>query len=269
MAYPPAEMEKWPEKHQNCARKYGYKSWELWIAETEAERGELICGSMAGVKAGEPHPCKAKPMGNGRCRRHGGKTPGGPASKNWQHGKYSRLFPTLPDRLQDAANRAYNDPDYLATRKEIALLEAREEELLGRLTTGESGASWQEVGDLVVHLGQCLEDPEKASEAPSILSALREVAQKGLSDIALWREVQEVMESKRRMKDTERKRLEAMQVMMEARAVEAIIRRLLSIVTQHLKDVEVLDKILKEAEAEFVAAPKKARLLRRPGNVDS
>jgi hypothetical protein len=200
-------------------------------------------------------------MPNGRCRQHGGKTPVGPASPNWEHGGYSRLFPTLPQRLQESANRAYNDPEYLATRKAIALLEAREEELLGKLDTGESGTAWGQAAIIVEAMMSCVMEQGDITQMPELVRQLRDQIRRGSADFYSWREISQVMEDKRRMKETERKRLEAMQAMMEAKAVVAIIQRLLGIVKNHLHDTTVLRNILLEVDREFVARPRAAGAL--------
>ncbi|WP_439619372.1 HGGxSTG domain-containing protein [Hyphomonas sp.] len=48
---------------------------------------ECICGAR--TRAGVP--CKARPMRNGRCRMHGGTSPGAQKGNRnaWKHGQYS------------------------------------------------------------------------------------------------------------------------------------------------------------------------------------
>jgi hypothetical protein len=46
-----------------------------------------------GAKTRKKTPCQAPAMPNGRCRTHGGKSPGapcGPANGNYRHGQYTK-----------------------------------------------------------------------------------------------------------------------------------------------------------------------------------
>ncbi|WP_439619368.1 HGGxSTG domain-containing protein [Hyphomonas sp.] len=44
-----------------------------------------------GAKTRQGHPCPSWSMPNGRCRMHGGTSPGAPKGNRnaWKHGKYS------------------------------------------------------------------------------------------------------------------------------------------------------------------------------------
>ena len=46
---------------------------------------------VCGAKTRSGNPCQARPMPNGRCRMHGGKSPGAPTGNQnaFKHGKYS------------------------------------------------------------------------------------------------------------------------------------------------------------------------------------
>src|SRR5690349_13713695 len=94
-----------------------------------------ICGAKTKTGA----PCKGAPMPNGRCRLHGGKTPSGIASPQYKTGRYSRVLPT---RLQSRYDAARTDAALLELRDDISLLDARLEDLLSRVDTGESGVLW-------------------------------------------------------------------------------------------------------------------------------
>ncbi|MDP7098055.1 MAG: HGGxSTG domain-containing protein [Rhodospirillales bacterium] len=46
-----------------------------------------------GAKTRRETPCQSAAMPNGRCRMHGGKSPGapcGPANGNYRHGRYTK-----------------------------------------------------------------------------------------------------------------------------------------------------------------------------------
>lgn len=66
------------------------------------------------------NPC----VGRKRCRMHGGTQPVGVASVHYKHGKDSR-YALLPEGVAARFRRATEDPDWLSTHAEIALLLAR------------------------------------------------------------------------------------------------------------------------------------------------
>ena len=83
---------------------------------------------LCGAKTRSGSACQNRPMPNGRCRMHGGKSLGGIASPNFKHGGYSKF---LPVRLGDNYQEAMADPELLALRDDIALLDARVHDLMG------------------------------------------------------------------------------------------------------------------------------------------
>lgn len=45
-----------------------------------------------GARTRSGTPCRKAAMPNGRCRLHGGKTPSGPDSPHYRHGRYANVF---------------------------------------------------------------------------------------------------------------------------------------------------------------------------------
>src|SRR5918992_3274075 len=85
-------------------------------------------------------PCERSPVrGRTRCRVHGGKTPVGPACKQYRVGRYSTY---LPERLRERYEQAEGDAELLSLRSEVALTDACLIDLLARVDTGESGQRW-------------------------------------------------------------------------------------------------------------------------------
>lgn len=60
-----------------------------------------ICGAKL---RGKDKICQKAPMANGRCMLHGGKTPSGPDSANYKHGRYAEAFKgKLAGKFQSAS----------------------------------------------------------------------------------------------------------------------------------------------------------------------
>src|SRR5262245_14503330 len=111
--------------------------------ETEKPHG----GSMqctAKSKRSQQQCQKAVTPGRQVCHIHGGKTPAGIASASFKHGRYSKYLPT---RMLASYNQALRDQS-LTLFGEVALLQARIDDLLPRVDTGESGKRWQELRTL-------------------------------------------------------------------------------------------------------------------------
>jgi hypothetical protein len=60
----------------------------------KASRPAFLDAPRCGAKTRKGTPCKAPAMANGRCRMHGGPSPGAPKGNRnaWKHGFYSAEF---------------------------------------------------------------------------------------------------------------------------------------------------------------------------------
>ena len=94
------------------------------------------CGSKL-RNSDPPRYCQQRPVpGKTRCRLHGGASLLGPSHPSFVHGRYSSDLPaSLAARLQVGLA----DPELLSLRAEMALLDARNGELLAAIKDGEAG----------------------------------------------------------------------------------------------------------------------------------
>src|SRR3954452_17185048 len=95
---------------------------------------------QCGAKTRSGAPCRTRPMPNGRCRMHGGKSLAGAASPAFKTGRHSTY---LPVRLLAGYQEAERDPELLALRDEIALIDSRLADVLSRVDSGESSRIWR------------------------------------------------------------------------------------------------------------------------------
>lgn len=154
-------------------------------------------------------------MPNGRCYRHGGSTPVGPASVHFKHGRHSLLMRDIAG-LGDHYARALADPDRLRLDSEIALVDARVSDLLQRCS-------------LASKSGQSID--------------------------TLWPVLNEQIEQRRKLVDTESKRLKDLHAMVSIDRVLALVAYLSDSVKRHVTDPKALTgifadmrKMLKPAE---------------------
>src|SRR5512137_3225662 len=73
------------------------------------------------------------------CHWHGGRSPRGLAHPSTRTGRFSK---DLPTRMLANYQAALADPEMLALSEELAVVTAREADLIARVDTGEAGAVW-------------------------------------------------------------------------------------------------------------------------------
>ena len=176
----------------------------LVVQHTEAQVGRAICGG----KKSDNTPCTQHPLKDReRCKFHGGRSPRGVESPHYRGKGWSR---DLPTRLSDRVRAGVENPDLISMREELALVDARMGELLERLTTGESGDAWLEVTRIAARIRKVVDDQpgnwfDEIDQALGELAACVEAAS---SDTQVWQDLHQVLEQRRRIADTERKREE-------------------------------------------------------------
>jgi hypothetical protein len=201
--------------------------------------------------------CKAKSKRTGeQCRRravtgyevcqvHGGVTPSGVASPHWKTGAQSRIMPT---RLLERYGESLTDPDLLALRKEIALCDARLDDLLQRVDTNEAGALWSGLRQAYNNL-TAANDAGDAVAAASALNDIGRYISRGQGDYAAWGEIAHWQEHRRRLSETEAKRLVSMQQMISSEKAMALITSIGLIIKRHVTDRDALRAIVQELRA--------------------
>lgn len=174
-----APQQGWPDQYDQIAIAAGFPSWQQWIDQLEVQRGRSICGGK-GRQALKP--CERPPLaGRTRCRLHGGKTLIGAANPAYKHGEYSAAF---PDGMLDDYLASLNDPEYMSLRKQIALSETREKELLRKLRgEGTSQLGLKFLRDRAADAATLIERIERWKEVPTEVKGL----------ILLWREAMDIL----------------------------------------------------------------------------
>jgi hypothetical protein len=195
-----------------------------------------VCG--ANLKKGGQ--CKGKAMQNGRCRLHGGLTPSGVASPHFQTGRYSKY---LPERMLERYQEAQTDAELVELREEISLTDARLADLLKKVDTGESGALWAKVQKHFDKYAELRHKTEKFVEAEKEFNTLESYIQAGISDRYAWAEIAAQVEQRRKLVESEGKRLKDMQQSITAEKAMTLIAALAGIVRKHVTDRNTLAAI--------------------------
>lgn len=177
--------------------------------------------------------CKrAAAPGRNVCAIHGGKSPRGLASPSTTHGAYSKA---LPSRLLADFETARADPELLELRTQIGLVDARIVDVLRLVDSGESGSRWRDLNAA----WKMYRDGVKAKDPDAMAAALGSVGQAidaGEGDWRAWREVATLVEQRRRLVDTERRRLVDLRQLVTSEQLLLVSHALLKVVLDHVGD---------------------------------
>ena len=179
-------------------------------------------------------------MSNGRCRMHGGKSLRGLAATdqraNLRHSKY------IPGRLLERYQTAAADSELLELRQEVALVDARLSDLLQRVDTGESGKLWADVFSTWEDMKTAVaaKDKKKQQQAAAKLDAL---ISRGASDYQAWSEIQIIIEQRRKLVESERKRLVDMQQYITSQQAMTLVAAMIGIIKENVRDRDTLQNI--------------------------
>jgi hypothetical protein len=185
-------------------------------------------------------PCKEPAMrGQSVCYHHGGKSLRGIASPRYKTGEYSKYLPTA---MAKDYIRVLNDPELLACRRDIALNEARLLDVLKRVSAGESGKLWLLLDSTYEAMLEAKAKGDGA-EVAAKLNMLGDLIKRGKGDYAAWGEIREIMEAGRKLRETEHKRLIAMQQMITNEQAMNLVAALVGTVRSHISDRATLAAI--------------------------
>jgi hypothetical protein len=190
-------------------------------------------------------PCRSYAMrGQQVCRMHGGKSLRGPGHPNFQTGRYSMV---LPSRLLARYRDAEEDAELTSLRSELALVDARLADVLSRVDTGESGARWWAL--LKAHRAfrhaKASGDITKMQEA---LAAFETHLAAGGQDYETWHDVCQLIEQRRKLADSETRRLVTLQQMISAEQAMLMMGVIVDTIARHITDRQVLSNIVTDLQ---------------------
>jgi hypothetical protein len=177
------------------------------------------------------------------CHYHGGAAPVGPAAPNWRHGRHSRY---LPLDLRAAFQATLADPNRLALDAEIALVDARLGQLLAGLEAN-GAARWPEAAAAMRAYDAAQAAADRAGMHAAV-ATLRDVISRGAAACEAWRELHVAINQRRRLVDSERRRLETAQSTMTAEQAMTFVGALAASVKAHVTDRKALAAISADIE---------------------
>lgn len=189
--------------------------------------------------------CKRHAVPGGtKCKIHGGGSLKGVATPAFKTGRYSKY---LPQRLTERYQEAVSDDELLALRDDIALLDSRVADLLGRVDRGEAGRLWTEAKSAFRDLKSAMQGKDSTALLKAV-DSLDGVLGRGLSDYAAWNEIHSLLDQRRKLVESERKRLVEMQQMVTSEQAVMLVSVLLDSVRRNVTDRNTLSTI----QADFI-----------------
>lgn len=176
------------------------------------------------------------------CRSHGAGYPSRPGGLNDGQIADARHVKHLPNRLLDKFEEFLTDPEYVSMREEVALVDTRIAERLEMLSSSDTEAAWVKVRQVAIILdGDNISAEDIVKCRASLARAFEAVA-----DNEVWTEVLELIERRRRLADTERRRIVDAQQMLTIQEANVLVATLMNIVMKHVKDPEIRRAIADE-----------------------
>lgn len=204
-----------------------------------------------GAKTREGTPCKRWAMPNGRCSKHGGKSLSGIAHPNYQHGRRTQR---LPKRMLEDAMAAYSDPELASMREDIVVMDARINDLIDRVSNGESGEAWRRLREAFAEHRKA-ERTGDADKARYWWYEIEDLITAGVADYDAWDEVTKAMTMREKLIAAEQRRLVANGQMISADRALAIFGRLMQAIRENVHDRQALANISRVAYT-LVSGPK-------------
>ncbi len=171
---------------------------------------------------------------------HGGATPVGPASPHYRHGRYSKL---LPKGLSERYAVAVSDPHLVELVDEIALMDVRIGAVMSRLNQSGGAHLWTKAQQSLRTFRDAGQDKKKLATARQALAELQAAIDAGTSEAAGWDQLVALIEQRRKLVDTESKRMKDLHAMVSVDRVMALVAYVTDTVRRNVKDREALTAI--------------------------
>jgi len=185
-------------------------------------------------------------MRNGRCRIHGGKTPMGPALPQFKGRGYSKA---LPKALLENYEASLRDEARIELAHEMGLIDTRLHQIVERLETGEGGALWQRLQQVWKDYQRAKGSEDDALDEVALLAEMGDLIERGEDDALVWAEITNLIERRRRLAESERKRLADLQQYVTADQALALYRTVLDSVRRNVGDRDALAAITADCVA--------------------
>lgn len=211
-------------------KKYsGYEDQAEYQRDARDHWDGKICGALTSSKK----MCRNDPMENGRCRLHGGKSPKGLDHPRTTHGSYSKY---LPKSIIDKYEAAQSDAELLTLKNEVQLISAR----LYQLAEKVDEAGGKKKYETLLHQYDRWQKAEANNLKNKHMAKLNfeNTLDDIKKDLGIWDEITMLVDTKRKLIDSEQRKLASMEQFVPAERVAMLMGALMKIVVDELEDLE-------------------------------
>lgn len=177
------------------------------------ENGKARCGALLRNGARKGQACEKHPeTGRYRCNIHQGYKVVGELNPSFKDGKFSRYLRYMPARLQERYQELAESGDISSLIENIALLDLRLTELMGRMDIGEFGASYTSMRSLHHQMQSYARtafqgaEPDERRNAfayfMDLFNQMGELITLGQKDYQTWQQVLDVSSERRQQVKT-------------------------------------------------------------------
>lgn len=159
----------------------------------------------------------------------------------------------VPARYRERFFEATDSNDRLNNSQQISLIDLRISMLLERIDTAESGARWQECRAAMREFTVAMQSGEP-SQVSAALTALNASINRGVNDYHNWQEIFDSIEVRRRVTETEVRRIKAAEEFISTSEAFEIITLIAESVNRHVQDANAKALIQADIEAAIGAA---------------
>jgi hypothetical protein len=215
-----------------------------------------------------PRYCTQWPArGASRCRQCGGASRRGPESSRYKTGEYSRYLKSIPRKMRQSFEAAQKSPSLRSTRAEIALTEARVDELLGRLDASPL-PSWKQLLAAVKKIGLTRSQDDYDAALVELFDLIRAGAGAVGNHEKTWRELRELFQERGQLVKIEHRIVQDAKTTLSGEDVMILLDGVL----RAIEDVELVTMGNRDAYRKICGAalkymPPEAREARPPGAV--
>ena len=198
-----------------------------------------------------------KVRGKTRCVIHGGKKPSGIMSPMYQGKGLSVNLPTRLFEMYQLAVVNGQDGRLLEMEDDINLLEVRKADLVSQLSKEGTDKLWQEARKIYDKFLSARKraaggSPKAGVQMYEALDELEAVLVKGYTQGAIWKQLLEVIDAQKRLKESEIKRRKDASTIVTEEQVATAIGRIVQSIKERVKDQDVRAAILNDIQSMMI-----------------
>lgn len=219
------------------------------LTEDESCKEIKRCGAQLRKKPGQF--CRKPPIkGKRRCKLHGGKSLAGIASGRYKHGRYSRY---LPMDLRKQYEESKDDPEFLSHQPDLRLMDLHLQQLLVALNKPENMETFVKAREAFEEFKR-FQREKNAAAMKHALDKLDLLFTVGVQSGSVWNEVREVIEQRRKILESETKRIHQSSNSMSGEQILALIEYIVDVLRSSVSkyaDRLIASKILQQVTTDI------------------